>query len=386
MKKKALIVANLSMHIIKVRTSLIHALQHAGYEVEIISARDKYFDVLVDEGYTIHELHALNSRGISPFEQFKVYNEFVKLYKKIKPDFIFHYTIKPNIYGAMVASRLKIPSVITINGLGQIYENPFLFKIVSVMFKLACKKTQAVIFQNADDLNFFLKKKLVEKTKTFLVNGSGIDCELFNPLICSDSRPLKKNSNLKFVLMARLLWTKGLKEYFEAAAKIRKKYPQVAFYIVGYLQEDPKVGVTDEIMKAWERSGVIKFLDSVPDTRQILCECDVAVLPSYYREGIPRVLIEGLAMAKPIITTDSVGCKETVIDNWNGFMVPVKNSELLGQAFEKMILLEEAQFVKFSNNSRKLAIEKFNETGILKLYLDLANKYCYPSEKNSLVK
>ena len=156
-------------------------------------------------------------------------------------------------------------------------------------------------------------------------------------------------------------------------------YPLVTFYIVGYLQEDPKIGVTAEIMKTWEESGVIKFMDSVPDIRQILCDCDVVVLPSYYREGVPRVLIEGLAMGKPVITTDSVGCKETVIDNWNGFKIPVKDPQQLYSALEKMILLQEDQFIKFRNNSRKLAIEKFNEKDVLKLYLDLANKYCEQS-------
>jgi glycosyltransferase involved in cell wall biosynthesis len=378
MKKKVLIVANLSMHIIKVRKSLIQALEHAGYNVEIITARDKYFDVLLAEGYKIHELHALNSRGQSPFEQFKIYHEYKKLYKKINPDFIFHYTIKPNIYGTIAADKLKIPSVITINGLGQVYENRLLFNIVSVMFKQACKKTKAVIFQNADDLNIFLSKKLVDKNKTFLVNGSGIDCDLFSPSICKNSYSGNTDKSLKFVLTARLLWTKGLKEYYEAAQKIKKSYPLVTFYIVGYLQKDSKIGVTAEIMKAWEESGVIKFMDSVSDIKQILCDCDVAVLPSYYREGVPRVLIEGLAMAKPIITTDNVGCKETVIDNWNGFKIPVKNTEQLYCALEKMILLEKDEFIKFRNNSRKLAIEKFSETNILKLYLDLANKYCQP--------
>lgn len=381
MKKKVLIVANLSLHIIKVRKSLIRILQDAGYDVEIITARDQYFDVLIAEGYKMHELHALNSRGLSPFEQFKIYFEYKKLYKHIQPDFIFHYTIKPNIYGTIVAGKLNIPSVITINGLGQVYENRFLFKMASVMFRWACKKAKAVIFQNTDDLDIFLSKKLVEKSKTLLVNGSGIDCELFNPSICGQQRPLESES-LKFVLTARLLWTKGLKEYYEAAKKIKEKYPLVTFYIVGYLQEDSKVGVTAEIIKAWEKSGTIKFLDSVSDIRQILCECDVAVLPSYYREGVPRVLIEGLAMAKPIITTDNVGCKETVVDNWNGFKIPVKSAALLYTALEKMILLQQEQFLQFSSNSRKLALEKFSEKNILNVYLGLANQYCQPSSSS----
>lgn len=375
MEKKVLIVANVSMHIIKVRLSLIKALEDAGYNVEIITARDKYFNVLVAEGYKMHELHALNLRGLSPLEQFKIYREYKKLYKKLKPAFIFHYTIKPNIYGTLAASALKIPSVMTINGLGQIYENKLLFKLVSVIFKLACKKSKAVIFQNSDDLNLFISKKLVEKNKILLVNGSGIDCERFSPEMCENSNSVNESKDLKFILTARLLWTKGIKEYYEAAKEIKKTYPSVTFYIVGYLQEDARIGVTAEIMEVWEESGAIKFLDSVADIRQILCKCDVAVLPSYYREGIPRVLIEGLAMAKPIITTDNVGCKETIIDNWNGFRIPVKNSELLYQAMEKMILLEKEEFISFRNNSRKLALERFNEAGILKLYVGLADKY-----------
>ncbi len=376
-KKKVLIVANLSLHIIKVRKSLIKVLEDSGYNVEIITARDKYFDILIAEGYKIHELLALKSRGLSPFEQVKIYYEFKALYKKIKPDFIFHYTIKPNIYGTLAANSLNIPSVITINGLGQAYENRLLFKVVSVMFKRACKKAKAIIFQNADDLNLFLSNKLAEKNKTYLVNGSGIDCKLFSPAFCKNSSSEKKNTNLKFVLTARLLWTKGVKEYYEAAKKIKEKYPHITFFIVGYLQEDAKIGVTSAIMKLWEQSGIIIFLDSVPDIRQILCDCDVVVLPSFYREGVPRVLIEGLAMAKPIITTDNVGCKETVIENWNGFKVPVKNSELLYAALEKMILIQEDEFLKFKGNSRTLAIEKFNEKDVLKIYLDLANKYCH---------
>ena len=376
MKKKILIVANLSLHIIKVRKSLITALERAGYDVEIITARDKYFDVLLGEGYKMHELHALKSRGLSPFEQIRIYFEYKKLYKQIKPDFVFHYTIKPNIYGTMAADKLKIPSVITVNGLGQVYENRLLFKLVSFMFRSACKKAKAVIFQNSDDLGIFLSKKLVSKAKTYLVNGSGIDCVLFSPQMCDKSHPAKKNQHLKFVLTARLLWTKGLREYYEAAKRIKEIYPLVTFYIVGYLQENPDIGVTSGIMKKWQQSGAVTFLDSVPDVRKILCSCDVAVLPSYYREGVPRVLIEGLAMGKPIITTDNVGCKETVVENWNGFKIPVKSTESLYTALEKMILLKEEEFVKFSNNSRRLALEKFDESDILKLYLSLADKYC----------
>lgn len=378
MKKKILIVANLSLHIIKVRLSLIKTLEDAGYEVEIITARDKYFNVLLAEGYEIHELYALNSRGLSPFEQFKIYYEYKKLYKQINPDFIFHYTIKPNIYGTWAADKLKIPSVITINGLGQVYENSLLFKMVSVMFKIACKKAKAVIFQNADDLNLFLTKKLVEKSKTFLVNGSGIDCELFNPSLCQTPFAEKGNESLKFVLTARLLWTKGVKQYYEAAKKIKEKYPLVRFYIVGYLQDNAKIGVTADIIKGWQKTGIIEFLDSVADVRTVLCDCDVAVLPSYYREGVPRVLIEALAMGKPLITTDNVGCKETVINNWNGFKIAKKSPQLLYAAMEKMILLSEEDFLKFKNNSRKLALEKFDERDVLKVYLNLANKYCYP--------
>ena len=168
MKKKVLIVANLSMHIIKVRKSLILALEIAGYDVEIITARDKYFEILIDEGYKIHELYALDSQGKSVFEQFKIYFEYKKLYKKINPDFVFHYTIKPNIYGTLVASSLNIPSVITVNGIGQVYENPLLFKAVSYLYKRACKKAKAVIFQNDDDRNIFLSRNLVKKEKTFL--------------------------------------------------------------------------------------------------------------------------------------------------------------------------------------------------------------------------
>ncbi len=377
MPKKVLIVANLSMHIIKVRKSLIKAIEDEGYAVEVLTARDEYFDTLIAEGYKIHEIKNLEKQGTSVIEQFKLYFEYKSIYKKIKPDFVIHYTIKPNIYGTLVASKLSIPSIMTINGLGQIFENKKLFKMVSVLYRRACRKSKAVIFQNADDKAIFLSNKIVSPKKVILVNGSGIDCTLFSPPVCNYNIQ-KENHALKFIIITRLLWTKGISEYYKAAEKIKQKYPSATFYIVGYTQDSEKIGVTSSIMQTWQNSGFIQFLGSVSDIRQVLCDCDVAVLPSYYREGIPRFLIEALALGKAIITTDNVGCKETVVDDWNGFKVPIKSVDELYNAMEKMLLLDSGRLSTFKNNSRKLATEKFDEKEILKVYTDLTHKYLNP--------
>ncbi|MBA2249338.1 MAG: glycosyltransferase family 4 protein [Chitinophagaceae bacterium] len=363
------------MHIIKVRKSLIKALEDEGYVVEVLTARDEYFDTLVAEGYKIHEINTLERQGTSVVEQVKLYLEYKTNYKKIRPDFVIHYTIKPNIYGTLVASSLHIPSIMTVNGLGQIYENQKLFKMVSVLYRRACNKSKAVIFQNADDQQIFISKKIVAKKKAFLVNGSGIDCQLFSPQICNGQAVQPMEGKLKFILITRLLWTKGVREYYEAAERIKKKYPQATFYIVGYTQDNERVGVTSSIMQEWQKTGIIQFLGSIPDIRKILCGCDVAVLPSYYREGIPRFLIEALALGKAIITTDNVGCRETVVDNWNGFMVPVKNVDHLYKAMEKMIVMTNEKLTEFKDNSRKFAIEKFDEKEILKVYTGLTDQY-----------
>ncbi len=366
MKKKILIVANVQMHLFLFRRSLADELMANDYEVIFLAAEDEYGAKLAAMGYSTHVIKNLNRDGKSIFKDFFLLLEFYFTIKKIKPSFVFFYTIKPNLYGSIVAKWLNIPFIMTINGLGQMIENKKLFPILKQIYKIACRFSKTTIFQNADDLNYFVENNLIEKNKAVLVNGSGIDVEAYQP-----KNNFQKNATEKFsfVLIARLLWQKGIREFVDAATIIKQKYPQAKFILIGSLEENEQNGVTKSIMDEWLKNDVIEYLGWQNDTKKLIENADVVVLPSYYREGIPRTLIEATALGKPIITANSVGCKETVMDNFNGFLVAPKSTEELVVAFEKMLKADKNLLQKFSNNSRKIAVEKFDVKKVNAVYL-----------------
>ncbi len=367
MKKKILIVANVQVHLFLFRRNLADELIANGYEVVFLAAEDEYGTKLADMGYSTQVIKSLNRNGKSIFEQFLLLFEFYFTIKKIKPSFIFFYTIKPNLYGSIAAKLLKIPSVMTINGLGQMFESKKLFPILKQIYKIACRFSKATIFQNVDDLNYFVANNLIEKSKAILVNGSGIDVEAYQP-----QNNFQKNSaeNFSFILIARLLWQKGIQEFVDAAAITKQKFPQAKFILIGSMEENEQSGVTKSIMDNWLKKDVIEYLGWQNDTKKIIESSDVVVLPSYYREGIPRTLIEATALGKPIITANSVGCKETIVDNFNGFLVAPKSTKELIVAFEKMLSADRSLLQNFSENSRKIAIEKFDVKKVNAVYLN----------------
>jgi len=219
------------------------------------------------------------------------------------------------------------------------------------LYRLALHFNQKVFFQNPDDMRLFLRKGLVRpKNQAVLVNGSGVDIDFFHPV------PFP--ANVSFLLIARLIRDKGIYEYAEAAQRVKKRFPEVQFYLVGWLDSNPNC-INEKDLQNWQTTGVIKYLGRLNDVRSAIEDCMVYVLPSYYPEGTPRTVLEAMAMGRPVITADAPGCKETVQEGKNGYLVPVRDAAGLAQAMERFI--EQPGLIEpMGRISREIAVEKYD--------------------------
>jgi len=343
------------------------AIKQEGMEVLTLASQDNASIFLNEQGYNFQPLRYLNYQRINPSDDIKLILELYNIYRKYKPVAILHYHIKPNIYGSIAAKLAKSKSIITITGTGSMFSNNITYNISNILYKIAFLCSDKVFFQNKDDRDLFIRSKFINKNKTVLVSGSGIDTNHFTPDICNrldDSN----NKEITFLLISRMIWEKGIAEFVESARAIRKIYPMTKFYLLGQIVKGYN-SIPAEIIKEWESEGVIKYLSVVFDVRPIICKSDIVVLPSYYNEGIPRSLLEGMAMEKPIITTDSVGCRDLIEDNKNGFMIPPKDISALTNAMKKIIEIGPQRRKEMGIFGRNKAKNEFNERNVINEYI-----------------
>jgi len=289
------------------------------------------------------------------------------MYRKERPDIVLHYTVKPNIYGSIAARCAGVPCINNITGLGYVFikKNPIYF-LVKFLYKISCGLAKRTFFQNKDDLNLFLEKRLINKNKAVLVNGSGVDTNFFSPDFCRTIK--KEEGSFVFLFTGRFLWDKGLGEFVCAARFAKQKYPKTQFWLAGIIDPGNPTGIGLETIKEWESEGLVRNWGEVQDVRSFICRADCVVLPSY-REGIPKSLLEAAAMEKPIITTSAVGCREVVENGMNGFSVPVKDPEALADSFCNMIELGAEERLKMGKTGREKVKKEFEASIIIEAYL-----------------
>lgn len=364
MNKKIAIVLNTSWNVYNFRLGLIRAIRDTGYQVVVIAPYDKYSEILSQE-FEYHDIN-MNNKGTNPKEDIKTTIDFYKLYKKVKPDVVLHYTIKPNIYGTIACSMLGIKTINNIAGLGTLFiKQNFVTKIAKWLYKYSQSKADKIFFQNSDDFEMFTSEGLVAKHKCDVLPGSGVDTNKFIP-IDSD----KQDNTFRFLLIARMLWDKGIGEYVEAARIIKQKYPNVEFQLLGFLDVINKSAISKEQMQQWIDERLINYLGVSDDVKIQIAKVDCIVLPSFYREGTPRTLLESASMAKPIITTDNVGCRDVVDDGANGFLCEMRNSADLAGKMEKMLALTESERQAMGQTGRKKMIKEFDEKIVIDKYLE----------------
>lgn len=304
------------------RGDLIKEIQSKGYEVIVTGPNRDGIEKIKELGVRFEEI-PLNKTGINIIADIKYTINLWKLLKKEKPDATLGYTIKPVIYGSIAA---KLAGVKTINsmitGVGYVFTaQTFKAKTIrffaSILYKLGFLSASNVIFQNKDDMEEFLKLKLLKEDKCRLVNGSGVSMERF--------KPTQYPETITFFMLSRVLYSKGVREYLEAAKNVKAKYPHIKFMLLGAV-ENIQDSMSMDDLKNYIDLGVIEYLGETNDVSKYYSQSSVYVLPSY-REGVPRTVLEAMAMARPIITTDAPGCRETVVDGINGFLVAVKDPQ-----------------------------------------------------------
>lgn len=342
------------------RGPLLNALLTAGLDVHVaapdLPVSSEVRQRLEALGVQVHEVR-LNRTGMNPLSDFGSLFNLWRLMRRLKPDFSLAYTVKPVIYGNVAAWLARVPyRYALITGLGYAFQGEagqrfWLKRIVQKLYGFALAKVKKVFFQNPDDEALFYDQGILNSAnrKTVVVNGSGIDVDRFTVA------PFPETT--QFLLIARLLGDKGVREYIKAAVAVRKKYPDVIFGLVGWLDENPDAVDSNELQE-WVESGVIKFYGRLADVKPAITDSSVYVLPSY-REGTPRTVLEAMAMGRAIITTDAPGCRETVVDGDNGFLVPVKAVDELVAAMLRLI--EEPELAaRMGERSRQIAEEKYD--------------------------
>ena len=363
MKYKIAIVSNTSWNLYNFRRSLANAIKEAGYDVVMIAPYDNYSELLKND--FIYKNVDIDNDGTNPIQDIKTVFSFFFVYKNVKPDVILSYTIKPNIYGTVAASFLRIKIINNISGLGTVFiTKNLLTKIAKILYKLSHRYAAKVFFQNEDDYNLFLEKNLISKEKADILPGSGIDTDLFKPV-----ENVKKDGIFRFLLIARLLKDKGVFEYIDAARKIKKQYKNVEFQVLGALDVSNITAISREAVNRWVDEEVITYLGHTDDVRKFIAQADCIVLPSY-REGTPRTLLEAASMAKPIVTTNTVGCKDVVDDGKTGFLCKVKNVNDLATKLTRMLNLSSQECEKMGKLGREKIIREYNEKIVIKKYLD----------------
>ncbi len=361
--RKIALVANSTWNIYNFRLNLIQYLEDHNCEVVVIAPVDEYIRYLNKAHKIKHiPLKGLKRKGKNPFHDIRLTLNLARIYHKEKPDAIIHYTIKPNIYGNLAAKWCNIPSICVVTGLGYTFLHQGISnKISNWLYKLSFRYSQKVAFENSDDKDLFIEMDLASAEKCAVINGCGIDTNFF--------KPEKKKSVFarKFLFIGRLLYDKGIVEFVQAAKEVRAIYPEVEFQVLGELDAgNPSALDKDRLLK-WVDNKVINYLGTTPDVRTYIQKADVIVLTSY-REGLSKVLMEGLAMGKPIITTDTPGCRQTVDHGRNGYLVPVKSVDAVVKACKDLINMTAIDLEIMGQLSRKKAIEVYDDSLVVKKY------------------
>ncbi|WP_178985250.1 glycosyltransferase family 4 protein [Winogradskyella helgolandensis] len=358
-KKRILLIASLSGSLINFRGDFIKSLIENGFQVFAAAPEhpDDIHAKLEALGATPLEF-SLNRTGLNPIKDLQSINELKGLIRDNNIDLVFPYTVKPVIYGSIAANQCKVPVISLITGLGYAFTGlstkaRLLQRFNEILYKLSIRKNKVIVFQNRDDYQLFLDRKVISKKQNVdFVSGSGVNLNQFS---FKEKNP---SENVSFLLVARLIKEKGIELYLEAAKILKAKYPKAEFHLIGSPETSPSAISEDELNQL-HKEKVIVFHGEQQNIPEHLHQNDVFVLPSYYREGLPRTTLEACACGNPIITTDSVGCRESVKEGYNGFLIEPQNLDALIEPMEYFITHPE-KIKEMGINSRKYAEERFD--------------------------
>jgi glycosyltransferase involved in cell wall biosynthesis len=367
-KKKIIFFVTEDWYFCSHRLVLAVSALNAGYDVGVVTRVQSHGDTIRQAGINLIPIQ-INRSGLNFFEDIRSFIQLVKIYRKEKPDIVHHVALKPVLYGSLAAIVAKIPFVVNaLAGMGSLFSSSsriiyFLKKILLSLFRVLCSRTNTkLILQNKDDFSLF-DTLGVPRANIVLIPGSGVDTSVF-------SVSPEPQGTITITLVSRMLKDKGIYEFVSAAQKIKKQGISAKFILVGGADPLNPSSIDEKQLLAWDRQGDITWLGRQNDIAHILHKTHIAVLPSYYREGLPKALLEAASCGKPIVTTDAPGCREIVQDGVNGILVPVRDSEKLAQAIVTLIQ-DPAKRKTMGQKGRELVEKYFAQEIICKQTLDV---------------
>ena len=361
-KNKIAFVGNSSKTMYNFRYGVMAALAKDGYQVTVIAPRDSDITPFRQAGIRFISIE-IDCKGMNPFLDLKLVRELTNLYKKEHFDYIFHYTIKPVIYGGWAAAMAKIPQTSVVTGLGYTFiRKGWINRLSQWLYRNSLRHANEVWFLNQEDKTLFVERNIVAARKARVISGEGVNMERFKP---STGTP----TNFSFLFVGRVLWDKGVGEFVAAAKEVKKQHPKVCFKILGPLGASNPASISSEQMDEWEKTGVIKYLGETNDVVPYIANTSCLVLPSY-REGVSRVLLEAASMAKPIIASNVPGCREVVVNGLNGFLCEPQNTSSLIACMMHILSLSEEERQEFGKNGRERIHQLYDEEIIIQLYRD----------------
>lgn len=372
---RVLVVSNTAWSLYHFRLPLIEALQEEGYEVHGVSPVDAYAGRLVEAGVP-HIAVPMNRKGKNPLEDLALAWRLHQLFHHHRPDVVLTYTAKPNIYAPLAARPLEVPVVSTIPGLGSAFAGGGLVPLVTKqLYRYGLRAASTVFFQNPDDLALFVEEGLVDPGLARWIPGTGVDTDRFAPRFVE-----RNGAPFEFLLVSRLLWEKGIGEFVEAARLLRERGVDVRCRLLGFLDPDNPGAIGPETVRRWEAEGVVRYLGGCDgqEVAEHMTRADCVVLPTYYREGIPRTLLEAASLGRPIIAADVAGSREVVDHGANGLLCRPRDPGHLADAMEAMARLDEDERWRMGAAGREKVCRDFDQRRVISEYLELVASLLEP--------
>jgi glycosyltransferase involved in cell wall biosynthesis len=357
-----LITVNAAWNVLNFRRPIVAAMIADGHSVTVLAPRDERVATLESLGCRFLPLE-MSVKGLNPLEEVKLIARMRKVFSAERPDAIFSYTIKNNIFGALAARTLGIPFIPNVTGLGTAFlSGGFLQCIAEGLYRRAFRNLGVIFFQNEDDRDLFLERRLVTAQQARLLPGSGIDLTHF----AATDYPAESDAPV-FLMIARLLRDKGVLEYVAAARKVKSDHPRACFQLLGAVDAANRTAIDAATVKSWQEEGVIEYLGTADDVRPHIAAAHCVVLPSY-REGAPRTLIEAAAMARPLIATDVPGCRAVVEDGVTGYLCKVRDGDDLARIVSKFFALPRAERARMGLAGRAKMTVHFDQAIVVQAY------------------